>query len=98
LEILLTRTGIEAARRLFGAYAESQDLAFTAKRNGDGWRFDFAEAAKNRRAIVEASLKPAKSGPILSLAAKEKAKISPLLDALEQAEGIRPAARVAGWK
>ena len=98
LEILLARTGIEIARRRFGAYAESQDLSFTAKRSGDGWRFDFAEAAKNRRAIVEASLKPAKSGLILSLAAKEKAKISPLLDALEQAEGIRPAARVAGWK
>ena len=96
LEIRLRRAGIEMAKRRFEACAESQGLAFTARRSGAGWRFDFAEAAQNRRAIVGASLKPAAGGGlILSIAAKEKARLSPLLDGLEEAEGTRPAARVA---
>lgn len=98
LQIMLNRMGMEIAKRRFEAYAESQGLAFTARRSGDGWKFDFAEAAQNRRAIVGASLKPAGGGLVLSVAAKEKARLSPLLDALEQAEGIRPSARVAGWR
>jgi hypothetical protein len=98
LEIRLRRIGIDAAKRRFGAYAESQGLAFTAKRSGEGWLFDFAEAARNRRAVIDASLKPTEGGLSLCIAAKEKARLSPLLDSLEQAEGIRPAARVAGWR
>jgi len=98
LEIRLCRTGIDAAKRQFGAYAESQELAFTAKRSGDGWRFDFAEAAKNRRSIIDASLKPEEGGVLLRAAAREKARLSPLLDALEQAEGARPTARIVGWR
>ena len=98
LEIRLCRTGIDAAKQRFGAYAESQGLAFTAKRSGDGWRFDFAEAAKNRRSIIDASLKPEEGGIVLRAAAREKARLSPLLDTLEQAEGSRPAARIVGWR
>ncbi|MCE1195261.1 hypothetical protein LWX53_02025 [bacterium] len=99
LEIRLNRTGMEVAKRRFEAYAESQGLAFTARRSGDGWKFDFAEAAQNRRAIVGATLGAAAGdGLVLAIAAKEKARISPLLDEFEKAEGSRPAARVAGWR
>lgn len=98
MEITLRQMGIEDAAERFGRYADEQGLAFTARRVHDAWRFDFAEAAKNRRSIVGASLAPSGDTLTLSIAAKGKARISPLLDKFEDATGVRPAARVTGWR
>ncbi len=97
IELRMASEKSEAVHRAFEAFAAKNGLSHTALREGKGWSYRFSPASSGRKLFSEARLETKNRISILSISAGEKATLSPLVEALEEACGERLSARIAGW-
>ena len=98
VEIALPASNFDALKGRFEEFAAGQKLSYTIMREKNGWGYAVSESSKGRRVLDGARLQEKKDIALLTLSVEEKAKLSPLLDALSEDCGVKPAVRIIAWK